>query len=78
MNSDNDLKHSGLVVVGTVDSKLIENVAAHLYSKVVARRIHRQTQLQWNDDCDAVVSYFENVSSRRNTTTSISNLKFRT
>jgi len=56
---DNDLRRSGLVVVGEIDLQLIKNVQVHLQSKAIIRRIHRQTQLKWNPECDAIVTFFE-------------------
>lgn len=61
-NSDNDLQRSGIVAVGKIDLKLIIALQARLEPKSVARRIHRQTQLNWNSECDAVVAFFEAVS----------------
>lgn len=59
---ENDPKRSGVAVVGRIEAKLIENLQKHLESKFHIRVISRQTHLQWNSDCDAIVTYFETVS----------------
>jgi hypothetical protein len=64
--SERNLKVSGVAIVGTVDSSLIQNIQRHLDSQDVTRRVTRQAHLQWNDDCDAIEAYFESVSSMLN------------
>lgn len=63
MEASNNLNHSGITVLGNVTSTLVENVRRHACSSATERRRYqRQTELEWNDDCDAVFDYFESVS----------------
>jgi hypothetical protein len=59
---DEELSDSGVAMVGEIDSTSIEILA--LAKPVLLQRGIRQTVLQWNGDCDAIVSDFEAVSSR--------------
>ncbi len=61
---DDDLSESGVAVVGTIDAELVEKLKAQIASPDVKQRLNRQTELMWNSDCDAVVSYFETVSNQ--------------
>ncbi len=63
MDASNNLKDSGIAVLGNIDSTIIENVRRYAQSSTTKRRRYqRQTELEWNDDCDAVFDYFETVS----------------
>jgi len=63
MDASNDLNDSGITVLGNVASNLVENVRRHAHSSATKRRRYqRQTELEWNGDCDAVFDYFETVS----------------
>ena len=59
------LRDSGIVVLGDVDPALIQRVRTYSESPNTKQsRYQRQTQLEWNGDCDAVFEYFETVSGR--------------
>ncbi len=65
MDPSDVLKKSGTVVLGNIDPKVVENVRTHCKSPNTKRsRYQRQTELEWNDDCDAVFEYFETVGRR--------------
>jgi hypothetical protein len=65
MDTSDELQRLGITSVGEIDSTLIDNVRAHLGKPAVKRRLIRQTELEWNADCDAVFAYFEKVSQSR-------------
>lgn len=63
MDASNDLSDSGITVLGNVGSTLVENVRRYAQSSATNRlRYQRQTELEWNGDCDAVFDHFETVS----------------
>ncbi len=63
------LKDSGIAVVGNIDSKLIENVSKYSQSSATKQwQYQRQTELEWNGDCDAIFDNFETVSRQRTST----------
>lgn len=56
---------SGIVVLGNIDPKLVQKVRIHCISPNTKQsRYQRQTELEWNGDCDPIVEYFETVSHR--------------
>lgn len=59
---DKELSDSGIAMVGEIDSMLIEILA--LAKPGILLRGIRQTVLEWNGDCDAIINDFEIVSSR--------------
>lgn len=61
---DDDLSETGVAVVGTIDSELIEKLKAQIAIPDVKERPNRQTELVWNSNCDAVVSDFETVGNQ--------------
>ncbi len=62
MDPSDVLRKSGIVVLGNIDTKLVETVRIHCTSPNTKRsRYQRQTELEWNGDCDAVFEYFETV-----------------
>lgn len=65
MEPSDVLKKSGIVVLGNIDPNLVQKVRIHCVSPNTKRsRYQRQTELEWNGDCDAIVEYFETVSHR--------------
>lgn len=60
--ADDELSEFGVATVGEIDSKLVKK--ARLGSLDVLQRLVRQTELEWNSDCDAVVRDFETVSEK--------------
>lgn len=63
MDASNNLNDSGIAMLGNVGSTLIKNVRRYAQSSATKqRRYQRQTELEWNGDCDAVLDYFETVS----------------
>ncbi|KAF7589613.1 hypothetical protein BBP40_004027 [Aspergillus hancockii] len=58
---DIDLRASGIVVTENIESRLIANVQQHLANKDVLQRRIRQIQLSWNEDCEAVMTYFDTI-----------------
>lgn len=69
MDISKALEDSGIAVVGHIESKLIENVSKYSQSSATKqKRYQRQTEMEWNGDCDAVFNYFETVSRQRTST----------
>ena len=65
MDPSSTLRDLGIVVLGYIDLALIKRVRTYSESPSTTRSPHqRQTELQWNGDCDAVFEYFETVSSQ--------------
>ncbi len=65
MNPAKVLRDSGIVVLGDVDPALIQRVRTYSESPNTKQsRYQRQTELEWNGDCDAVFEFFETVSGR--------------
>lgn len=65
MDPSSVLRDLGIIVLGHVDPALVERVRTHSESlSTTQSRYQRQTELQWNGDCDAVFEYFETVSGR--------------
>lgn len=63
------LKDTGIAVMGHIDSDLVENVSKYSQSSTTKQwRYQRQTELEWNGDCDAVFDLFETVSRQRTPT----------
>ena len=63
MDVSEDLQNSGVAVAGCIDPALINDVSAYAQSYDGRRqRFSRQTILDWNTKCDAILSYFETVS----------------
>ncbi|OCK74890.1 hypothetical protein K432DRAFT_271673, partial [Lepidopterella palustris CBS 459.81] len=56
---DIELSSSGVAMVGQIQQDLIERVKSHLNAPEITQRHHRQTELKWNRDCDAVAFDFE-------------------
>lgn len=53
---------SGLRQSEKSNPTLIDNVRKHLEKSACKRRLIRQSEVEWNHDCDAVFAYFEEVS----------------
>lgn len=69
MDVSQALEESGIAVVGHIDSKLIETVSKYSQSSATKQsRYQRQTELEWNSDCDALFDSFETVSRQRTST----------
>jgi len=65
MDPSDVLRKSGIVVLDNIDPKLVETVRTHCKLPDTKRsQYQRQTELEWNGDCDAVLEYFETVGSR--------------
>lgn len=71
MDMSSDLQRFGIASIGEIDAILIENVRKHLEQPVRKRRLTRQTELEWNADCDAVFAYFVRVSQHHMLSVSI-------
>ena len=66
MDASDKLKNSGIVVLGNIDATLVEKVRTYAQTSTTKRsRYQRQTELEWNGDCSAVLEYFEKVSWQR-------------
>jgi hypothetical protein len=64
-DSDIDLRTAGIIVVTEhIQGRLITNVQRHLENNDVTQRRTRQIQLNWNEDCEAVMTYFDTVRER--------------
>jgi hypothetical protein len=61
---DDEVSDFGVTTVGTIDSEMVKRVQVLVGSAQVKQRHHRQTELKWNSECDAVVSDFEAVSEK--------------
>jgi hypothetical protein len=61
---DDELTDSGIAIVGDVNLELVGKVKAQLEFPDIKKRHHRQTELQWNSVCSAVIRDFETVSEK--------------
>ena len=59
---DNELNEFGVATVGDIDLDLVNQAKAELESPDIEKRHIRQTELRWNNVCDAIVKDFESVS----------------
>jgi len=57
---DEEISEFGVATVGTIDSQLVNKL--EVGSLDVKHRYLRQTELEWNSECDAVESAFQTVS----------------
>lgn len=65
MDYSDTLNDSGILVLGSIDPGLVEKVRTHCESPNTKRsRYQRQTELEWNGDCDAVFECFDKVGSK--------------
>lgn len=60
--ADDELSEFGVAIVGEVDLKLFEKF--RLGSLDIMKRLGRQSELEWNSDCDTVVRDFETMSEK--------------
>ena len=63
MEPNDGLKPSGIAVLDKIEQALIENLRQYYDSpNPWQRQYQRQTELEWQFDCEAVFRYFEQAS----------------